>query len=73
VNRRKKTILQSDFVWTHHKFVKNVVQISNFIKENQPKMAKNGGLAVLAKTFYRIIESIKFLLHISGLGPISGG
>ena len=38
--QEKKTILQSDLCWTHHKFAKNLVQISNFIKENQPKMAK---------------------------------
>ena len=38
--QEKKTILQSDFAWTHHKLAKNLVQISNFIKENQLKMAK---------------------------------
>ena len=60
---KKKNILQSDFGWTHHKFAKNVVQISNFMKENQPKMAKKWHFCGFDHNFlqdYRI-NSIPFV------------
>jgi hypothetical protein len=66
--QEKKTILESDFCWTHHKFAKKLVPISNFIKENQQKMAQKWGFCSFGHNFlqdYRI-NSIPFLYFWTG-------
>jgi hypothetical protein len=66
--QEKKNILQSDFGWTHHKFTNNLVQISYFIKENQPKMVKNWRFCGFGHNFlqdYRI-NSIPFAYFWTG-------
>ena len=62
--QEKKTILRSDFIWTHHKFAENVVQISTFLKEKSAKVVV-GNLNNIdsINTIVETIESIDLLVN----------